>query len=205
MRVMRLLSWKMSASLQIRAMSRDQRGVSAVEFALIVPLLILMYVGVAEMGNLLTVVRRAETMTSTAADLTAQVKQVSNTDLADIFAASTSILTPYPTTPLKVVLSSVVADANNNGKVAWSCASQGSPRAVGSSYPLPANTTVANSSVIVAEVSYSFTPLLGLTTIPYAGGTFDIKNTFKPTNLQRTFYERPRRSLTVAKSDSGCP
>lgn len=205
MRVMRLLSWKMSASLQIRAMSRDQRGVSAVEFALIVPVLILMYVGVAEMGNLLTVVRRVETMTSTAADLTAQVKQVSNTDLADIFAASTSILTPYPTTPLKVVLSSVVADANNNGKVAWSCASQGSPRAVGSSYPLPANTTVANSSVIVAEVSYSFTPLLGLTTIPYAGGTFDIKNTFKRTNLQRTFYERPRRSLTVAKSGSGCP
>ena len=81
-------------SLQIRAMCRDQRGVSAVEFALIVPVLILMYVGIAEMGNLLTVVRRVETMTSTAADLTAQVKQVSNPDLADIFAASTSILDP---------------------------------------------------------------------------------------------------------------
>ena len=51
MRVMKPLSWRMRVSLQIRAMRRDHRGVSAVEFALIVPLLILMYVGVAEMGN----------------------------------------------------------------------------------------------------------------------------------------------------------
>jgi Flp pilus assembly protein TadG len=176
-------------------MCRDQRGVSAVEFALIVPVLILMYVGVAEMGNLLTVVRRVETMTSTAADLTAQVNQVANPDLSDIFAASTSVLDPFPTTPLKVVLSSVKADNNNNGQVVWSCASKGSPRAVGSAYPLPANTTVANSSVIVAEVTYSFTPLLGLTTFFSPGAL----------NLQRTFYERPRRSTEVKKSDSGCP
>jgi hypothetical protein len=81
--------------------------------------------------------RRVETLASTAADLNAQVKQVSTTDLADIFAASTSILTPYPATPLRVVLSSVVADANNNGVVAWSCASNGAARAVGSSYVLP--------------------------------------------------------------------
>jgi Flp pilus assembly protein TadG len=203
MRVMKPLSWRMRVSLQIRAMRRDHRGVSAVEFALIVPLLILMYVGVAEMGNLLTVVRRVETMSSTAADLTAQVKQVSNTDLRDIFAASTSILDPYPTTPLKVVLSSVVADANNNGKVAWSCASHGSPRAVGSSYPLPANTSVANSSVIVAEITYQFTPLLGLKPCPI--GATDPCFSPGAHNLQRTFYERPRRSLTIAKSDSGCP
>ena len=95
MRVMRPLSWRMRVSLQIRAMCRDQRGVSAIEFGMLVPVLILMYVGIVEMGNLLTVVRRVETIASTAADLTAQVKQVSNADLADIFAASTSILAPY--------------------------------------------------------------------------------------------------------------
>jgi len=104
-------------------------------------------------------------------------------------AASKSILDPYPTTPLKVIISSVVADQNNNGKVAWSYSSSGSGRAVGSSYVLPTGTTVANSSVIVAEVTYTFTPLL------------DLKKVFSPDalNLQRTFYERPRRSLTVAK------
>ena len=99
--------------------------------------------------------------------------------------------TPYDTTPLKIVLSSVVADQNNNGKVAWSYSKQRrSPRAVGSAYALPPGTTVANSSVIVAEVTYAFTPLL------------DLKKVFSPGafNLQRTFYARPRRSLTVAKN-----
>ena len=47
------------------------------EFALLVPVLVLMYIGTVEIANLLTVVRRVETVASTAADLTAQVKQVS--------------------------------------------------------------------------------------------------------------------------------
>jgi Flp pilus assembly protein TadG len=186
---MQLLSWKRKASLKIGAVWRDRRAVSAIEFALLLPVILLMYIGTIEISNLLTVVRRVETVASTASDLTAQVKQVSTADLADIVAASTSILTPYPTTPLKLVVSSVVADNNNNGKVAWSYSSSGSARAVGSSYVLPAGTTQPNSSVVVAEVTYSFTPLLGLSEI-FSPGTL---------SLQRTFYARPRRSVTVAK------
>jgi Flp pilus assembly protein TadG len=180
--------------VQIRALGHDQRGVSAVEFAILVPVMALIYIGTVEISNLLMVVRRVETVASTAADLSAQVKQVSTSDLADIFAASTSILTPYPATPLRVVVSSVVADVNNNGVVAWSCASKGAARAVGSSYVLPTGTTVANSSVIVAEITYAFTPLL------------DLKKIFSPgaLTLQRTYYERPRRSLTVSISGQ-CP
>ena len=186
---MRPLSGRTKESLQNGAMWRDQRGVSAIEFAFLAPVIIGIYVGAAEIGNLLTVDRRVETVASTAADLTAQVTKVSNADLADIVAASTSILTPYPTTPLKIVLLSVVADQNNNGKVKWSYPT-GSGPAVGSLYALPTGTTEAFSSVIVAEVTYAFTPLL------------DLKKVFSPGafNLQRTFYARPRRSLTVAKN-----
>ena len=75
-------------------------------------MLILIYVGMAETGNVLTVYRRTSTVAATASDLTAQVKKVSTADLQDIVAAAGSILTPYPTspTPLKIVISSVVAD-----------------------------------------------------------------------------------------------
>jgi Flp pilus assembly protein TadG len=187
----------MRVSLQNAAMWRDQRGMSAVEFAMLVPILILMYVGTVEIGNLLTVTRRVETVASTAADLTAQKREVSNDDLRDIVDASTSILAPYDTTPLKVVVSSVVADQNNQGKVAWSCSSSGSGRAAGASYALPTGTTAANSSVIVAEVTYAFTPLFDLKSWPgFSPGAF---------NLQRTIYTRPRRSLTVSKTGTGCP
>jgi len=175
-------------------MARDRRGASAIEFAMVVPVLVLMYVGSVEMGNLITLHRRASAVAATAADLTAQVKQVTNADVQDVFAASGSILTPYPATPLKIVLSSVVADQNNNGKVAWSCANRGSGRAKNSGYAVPAGLTQADSSVIVSEITYSFTPLVGMTTF-FSPGSFDIK---------RTFYSRPRRSLTVTKTDEGC-
>lgn len=163
---------------------------------MIVPAILLMYVGTAEIGNALTIYRRTSAVASTAADLTAQTKTVSNTDLQDVFAASGSILSPSPTAPLKIVLSSVVADNNNNGKVvAWSCASKGSARAVGSAYAVPAGLTEPNSSVIVAEITYAFAPLTNLT-------VFGAPTAFE---MKRTFYARPRRSLTVTKTDAGCP
>jgi Flp pilus assembly protein TadG len=178
----------------IARLARDRRGVSAIEFAMIAPALILIYVGVVETSAALTVYRRTSEVAATAADLTAQAKSVTKSDVQDIEAASSSILTPYSTTPLKIVLSSVVADANNRGKVDWSCSNSGSARATGSSYTVPAGLTEPNSSVIVAEVTYKYSSLLGLTQI-FDPGTF---------TMTRTFYSRPRRSATVEKTDNGC-
>lgn len=179
---------------RIAQIVRDQRGVSALEFAMVVPALILLYVGAVEVGNALTIYRRTSQVASTAADLTAQVKKVTKSDIKDIEAAAQSILTPYSTEPLKIVLSSVVADKNNHGKVEWSCASKGSARAKDSGYPVPNGLTEPNSSVIVAEITYAFTPLVGLTTF-FSPGSFE---------MSRTFYTRPRRSLKVEKTDNGC-
>ena len=187
---------KLTARMALRTQfMRDRRGVSAIEFALIAPILILLYVGVAEIGNALTIFRRTSTVAMTASDLTAQVKKVSTDDLKDIVAASSSILAPYGSTsptPLKIVISSVVADQDNKTTVAWSYASSGAS-ALGekSDYPVPTGLTEPNSSVIVAEITYAFTPLLGLTEI-FSPVPFEIK---------RTFYARPRRSLTVAKTN----
>jgi Flp pilus assembly protein TadG len=170
---------------------RDRRGVSAVEFGLILPTLIALYLGIAETGNAITVYRRMSEVAATAADLTAQVKKVQTKDLEDIVSASSAILSPYPTQPLKIVISSVVADQYNNGKVAWSYSNKGSGRAVESAYPVPAGLTEASSSVIVAEITYAFSPLV------------DLKTFFSPDsfNMTRTFYARPRRSPTVTKTD----
>jgi Flp pilus assembly protein TadG len=175
-------------------MAHDKRAVSAIEFAFLAPIMIMMYVGAAELGNALTINRRTSAVTSTAADLVAQVKSVAPSDLQDIGSAATSVMAPYPTTPLKIVLSSVVADENNIGLVTWSYATNGgTPRACGSNYPVPAGLTQPNSSVIVAEVSYAFQPMTNLTVFG-APIAYD---------MNRTFYARPRRSLQVTKTD-GC-
>jgi Flp pilus assembly protein TadG len=180
---MRIACWR-------RAL-RGRRGVSAVEFALIAPMMIVLYVGVAELGNALTIYRRTSAVAATAADLTAQVKKIVGPEIQDVFKASTGILDPFDTEPLKIVITSVVADENNVGKVTWSCANKGSGRALNSVYAVPFGLTEPGSSVIVAEITYSFTPLLNLTSI-FSPGAFD---------MERTFYSRPRRSAKVDKTD----
>lgn len=192
------LSVRIIRRMRLVRLMRDRRGVSAVEFALIAPALIALYLGIAETGNVITVYRRVSMVASTAADLTAQTKMVSDSDLKDIADAASSIMTPYQTQgPLKIVLSSVVADQNNEGKVAWSYSNKGSGRAVNSAYPVPAGLTEEGSSVIVAEVTYAFTPLVDLKAF-FSPGSFDIERTQATGNA---FYARPRRSLTVAKAN----
>jgi Flp pilus assembly protein TadG len=169
--------------------------------------MIALYVGAVEFGNALTIDRRTSEVASTAADLAAQVKTVSNSDLQDIASAACSILTPYLTSPLKIVLTSVVADASNTGKVAWSSGwtfgkgclvTNGAGRATNSAYAVPPGLTQANSSVIVAEVTYAFKPLLNLTAFNCPGSRCASPGSI---TMSRTYYSRPRKSLTVAKTN----
>lgn len=178
----------------LRSALTDRRGMAAIEFAFVAPIMIGLYVGAVEFGNALTIDRHTSEVASTSADLVAQVTTVSTSDLQDITSAASMILvTGFATTnPPKIVLSSVVADQNNNTKVDWSFATNGaSPRAKNSAFAVPAGLTQANSSVIVAEVTYAFRPLLNLPAFA-SPGSFD---------MSRTFYARPRKSLTVTKTN----
>ena len=176
---------------RLRALAHDTGGVSAVEFALILPIMITMYIGAVEFSSALTVDRRVSSVASAAADLTAQAEEVTSNSLQDIFTAATSIMTPYSADPISIVVTSVIADANNDTTVDWSCAKNGSPKSQGSAYTLPDGLTQPFSSVIVAEVSYSYTPPIG----QFLTGGVD---------MSEIFYLRPRRSLTVEMQGGGC-
>lgn len=165
----------------------NTHGMVAVEFALIIPVMITIYFGTVETTNAMTASRRVTSVAQTAADLTAQVATVSTADLTDIFAASTAILTPFPTS-VKITITSVVASASNASSttVAWSKTYGGATaRATNSSVTLPSGLTTAGSSVIMVEVSYTYTSPIG---------TFITG----PITMSEIAYLRPRRSPTVA-------
>ena len=85
---------------------------------------------------------------------------------------------------LSSVVSSVQIDANSKVTVAWSQARNGTARAQGSSYALPANLVVPNTSVIVSEIGYTYKPVLG----------YVITGSL---TLSETAYLRPRVSQNV--------
>lgn len=168
---------------------RNKSGIAAVEFAMIVPLMAALYMGAVEFGQVLAVDRRVATVASATADLIAQAEEISASDVTDIFAISSSIMKPYDESMLKIVLTSVVADDENNTTVGWSEAYNGaSAETEGAQYTLPStNMTQPFGSIIVAEVEYTYrSPVL-----------FHIDEDIVLTN---TYYLRPRKSLTVEKN-----
>lgn len=173
---------------RLRAFARAEGGVSAIEFAMLLPVMLTMYIGAVELSHGLTIDRRVTSVASAVADLTAQVEEVDDDTVQDIFEASSSIMTPYPVNPLSIVLTSVVADEDNKTTVAWSEARNDTAREEGSDVTLPEGLTQPFSSVIVAEVSYTYNPPAG----EYVTGSV---------TLNDTFYLRPRRSLRVEKTD----
>lgn len=160
-----------SVILAVRRFREEEKAVAAVEFALIVPFLITLYLGSIEAAALFTVDKRINSISSTIGDLVAQWDpddgDLTASTLSDYLNASTGILAPYPTTGLKIVVTLVQVKNNGTTKVLWSKANaSGAVKTTGNSYTDLGSSTQMNSvsrggCVVAAEVIYSYKPLLG--------------------------------------------
>ena len=99
-------------SLRSLRFAADRRGSSAVEFALLLPLMLIMYFGSIQITDAISADRQVTLVASTVAEITSQYITVSSTDVSNILAAASSVLTPFPLANAQVTLSSVLIDAN---------------------------------------------------------------------------------------------
>jgi Flp pilus assembly protein TadG len=79
----------------IRGLRYNEQGISAVEFALIAPLLIILYLGAIELSLLMEVDRRVTQTSASLGDLTARLSTVTDSDMAEMFAAAKVLMYPY--------------------------------------------------------------------------------------------------------------
>jgi len=164
-RVMQLLA----RGLQRLAGARE--GAAAVEFALILPVMLLLYLGTLEASALISMDRRVQTVTGTVGDLVARVdKAIPAGRLLDYFRAAENIVAPYSTDTLVQTVSLVYVDDEGEAQVRWSrrfvdgASEHVAGYTAGSPYDLPDEITslAQEAFVVVSEASYSYTPLLGL-------------------------------------------
>ena len=101
--------------LRLGGLAKDERGVSAVEFAMLLPLMLTLYLGAVEISQGIGVDRKVTLTARTVADLVSQVTSVSNNDMTNSLNAATAVMAPFPTGNLKVDVSSVTIDAQGNG------------------------------------------------------------------------------------------
>jgi len=175
-----------------------REGAAAVEFALLLPLFLIIYLCVIEFTQAFMVQRRAHHSASMMADIVSQSGTVTQSQLADYFAVGGLIMAPYSAGPLEGRVTSIQRNAKNQDVVVWSYGSTMTPLKPGTVMTVPSGLLEkATDSVIYAETIYRY------------NSPFDIAVPGFPdflsgvTTFQRQFYLRPREVASVSCTD--CP
>lgn len=171
------------------SLRRDERGVSAVEFAMLLPLMLSLYLGAVEISQGISADRKVTLTTRTVADLVSQTSNINNSDMSNSLNAAATVMAPFSSNHLKVVVSSITVDSTGKATVAWSDTLNGTARSKGSTVTLPTALNIPNSSLIFSEVQYAYTPTIGY----LISGTLTLKD---------QIYMRPRLSDQVQRTAS---
>lgn len=149
----------------------DRRGNSMVEFGLIFPLLLIVFMGIIDIGQLLMANLKIYNAASSMADLVSRDEKISAATLTDLFGAASQVADPFDLAANgKVIITSVSADADNDPRIFWQETDAGAYAAtsavgsvVGNSATLPATLQVDDQeTIIVSEVFFQFIPIFGL-------------------------------------------
>jgi hypothetical protein len=155
---------------------RDRRGITAMEFALILPILVMFSAGTIEYSRLILMTQKLQSGAFILADLTARDtdEDLTTEQLGNIFLAIDQVVRPFDFAANgRAVLSSIRGEDGDEAIMKWQCSGSGMLAAtselgiVGEAAVLPAELTMAEGeTIIAAEVFFDFEPLFGVGLAP---------------------------------------
>lgn len=178
----------------LRRFARDRQGVGAIEFAILFPVLLMLYLGAFELTIGLNVSKRTSRSAGSIADIVSQQSSVTKSVLATMPSVAGAIFAPYVTTGLTLKITGVAVDASGKATVAWSWAQDGTrPYPSGTAVTVPSNMNQASTFLVRSELA-----------IPYQLLTFGAS--FLPSGsnqitISRQYYYRQRVGTSISCSD----
>lgn len=193
-------------ALQVRAFLRDRKGVAAVEFAIVVPLLLSMYFVTLEVGQGIETNKKVGRIASMVGDLVAQEPVVTKADLEAIMKIGASIIQPYYRSNPKIVITGIQMDGasppvmavkwrrqiDENGVASGSVAS-------GEKTTVPSTLRIANSFLVRVEATLTYKPVIAWTA--EQSKATGIIAPFNNLPMGETYYLRSRMSAAVQCAD----
>jgi Flp pilus assembly protein TadG len=186
----------------LRTFRSNQSGVAAIEFALLVPIMIGLYFMLNETANGLRAARKTTMVARVMADLATRPNNLNDGDRDDIFASAPPILSPFPANKGSYRITSIRFDATGKGFVDWSevngtgigtAYARCTPTEVRPTQPslvplsVPAGLKVPNTSIVLAETLVKYKPIVGY-------------NITGEINLRDQLYMRPRTTDFVTRN-----
>jgi Flp pilus assembly protein TadG len=160
------------AALLHRRFISSTRGIAAVEFAMILPVLCVLFLASFDGGRAIATYMKVRSATYALAAMTNQYTTIASSDMTSILGAASVVMAPYSTATPNVTISQIQIDSKGKATIEWSANQGGTARTVGSTMTLPTNIDVASSYLIFAEISYSYTPMFGY----FPGGTINFSD-----------------------------
>lgn len=147
------------------------RAVAAIEFAMVMPVLLLLFLGSFDAGNAIVIYMKTRAASYALGAITNQYgtgnAAISTSTMSGITAATAAIFAPYSNTPSQIVISQIKATTATKATVSWSATVNGTALTQGASYSLPSNfgkNTCGGTYpcyLILASVTYTYTPMFG--------------------------------------------
>lgn len=188
--------WRNARSC-VREFVADRRALAATEFAVIVPVMLVMFFGTVEFSTAVAIDRKVTLIARTLSDLTSQSIKLADSDMQDTFTASISIVQPYDATLVKGTISQIYIDADSIATVQWSksgtIASGATQATLGTSArkagdkvtsTIPAALLIPSTYLILGEANYTYSPTIG----------YVLKSSLP---LSDVSYTRPRQTTCV--------
>ena len=182
-----------------RSWCRDKSGIAAVEFAFVVPVLLVSYLGAIEIGQAIEVNKKVGRTASMVADLLTQESDVDVSQIRAIMDIGTLIMEPYTRFDLAITVTAieVTDETTPKTKVVWSQkldnGSYSVPFTKGSLTTLPTSLATKGTFIIRVSSELEYQPIISWV-LASRGGKLD---------MDETYYLRPR--VTPRIECTNCP
>ena len=174
----------------------DNNAVAAVEFALIAPILILLFVGTVEVSLAISINRKVARISSAVADLVTQAPRFDENEIMQIIQIAEKIMYPY-NNQVDITLTGIDI-AGGNATSTWVCTGSGCTGG-GTAQTVPA-AILSDGFLVSSVVSTNHDPVVGFFNFKHAGLT----DTGMSWQMQEEMFLRPRIGSDVCINGTGC-
>nr|WP_298098132.1 TadE/TadG family type IV pilus assembly protein [uncultured Shinella sp.] len=136
---------------------RDKSGQSGIEFALLLPLMMLLVAGTVDLGLGLMIRRKVDQIAAITSDIVSQEDAWKSAGVNTVLSGGAAVLKPFDSTNLKIVVSVLDFNKSGTGTVNWSKAYQTTALTAGTTWPDTISKDVIEDGVqlVVTRVDYS--------------------------------------------------